>query len=40
MSTFGASAPGEVLQRKFGFTTEKVAEAARNQIKKFHEMGR
>lgn len=40
MSTFGASAPAEVLESKFGFTAERVAQAARDQIKKFHEMGR
>jgi transketolase len=32
MSTFGASAPLAKLQDKFGFTPDKVAEAARRQI--------
>ena len=30
MHTFGASAPAAALQKKFGFTPEKVLEAARN----------
>jgi transketolase len=30
MNGFGASAPAEVLYRKFGITAERVAEAARN----------
>lgn len=29
MHTFGSSAPGDVLMEKFGFTADKVAEAAR-----------
>ncbi len=33
MRTFGASAPLKELQKKFGFTAEKVIEAARQQIK-------
>ena len=33
MSTFGASAPLKELQRKFGFTPEKVLEAARSQLR-------
>ena len=32
MHTFGASAPLKALQNKFGFTPEKIAAAARNQI--------
>jgi transketolase len=32
MHSFGASAPIKALQDKFGFTPEKVAEAARHQI--------
>ncbi len=32
MHTFGASAPLEDLQTKFGFTPDKVADAARHQI--------
>jgi transketolase len=32
MHTFGASAPLKDLQTKFGFTPDKVAEAARHQI--------
>jgi transketolase len=34
MHTFGASAPLKELQKKFGFTPERVAEAARAQLKK------
>ena len=30
MHTFGASAPGAAVQKKFGFTPEKVLEAARS----------
>ncbi len=33
MSTFGASAPLKELQSKFGFTPEKVVEAAHDQIR-------
>ncbi|HVO59652.1 MAG TPA: transketolase [Terriglobales bacterium] len=33
MHTFGASAPLKELQKKFGFTPEKVLEAARNLVK-------
>ncbi len=32
MGTFGASAPLKELQKKFGFTVERVVEAAREQI--------
>ncbi len=32
MHSFGASAPLKALLGKFGFTPEKVAEAARQQI--------
>ena len=32
MSTFGASAPLKVLQKKFGFTVEHVVEAALKQV--------
>lgn len=32
MKTFGASAPLKELQKKFGFTVERVMEAARNQL--------
>jgi transketolase len=32
MSTFGASAPLKALQTKFGFTSERVIEAAKNQL--------
>jgi transketolase len=32
MSTFGASAPLQELQKKFGFQPERVAQAAREQI--------
>jgi transketolase len=35
MSTFGASAPLKELQSKFGFTPDKVVEAAKAQIKSF-----
>jgi transketolase len=34
MSTFGASAPLKALQTKFGFTTEAVAAAAQEQIRR------
>ena len=34
MHTFGASAPAGELQKKFGFTPEKVLEAARTQAKR------
>ena len=33
MKTFGASAPLKVLQKEFGFTTENIVAAAKNQIK-------
>src|SRR5262249_21158517 len=33
MSTFGASAPLKDLLKKFGFTVERVVEAAKEQIK-------
>ena len=32
MDRFGASAPGGVLAEKFGFTPERVAEAARGLL--------
>jgi transketolase len=32
MRTFGASAPLKELQKKFGFTVERVVEAARTQL--------
>jgi transketolase len=32
METFGASAPLKELQKKFGFTVERVVEAARAQV--------
>ncbi|HNZ64271.1 MAG TPA: transketolase [Smithella sp.] len=32
METFGASAPGPVLYEKFGFTVEKIIEAAKNLL--------
>jgi transketolase len=32
METFGASAPLKELQKKFGFTVERVIEAARAQL--------
>jgi transketolase len=34
MHTFGASAPLKELQKKFGFTPEKIVEAARKQLAK------
>ncbi|MGE5755324.1 MAG: transketolase [Planctomycetaceae bacterium] len=34
MRSFGASAPLKDLQREFGFTAERVAEAAREQVKR------
>jgi transketolase len=33
MTTFGASAPGDDLMKRFGFTPEHVAAAARRQLK-------
>jgi len=33
MTTFGASAPLEELQKKFGFTPEKIVEAAKEQLR-------
>jgi transketolase len=33
MHTFGASAPLKEVQRKFGFTPERVAEAARELLR-------
>ena len=38
MDTFGASAPLKDLQTKFGFTPDKVAEAARHQIAQQHQL--
>jgi transketolase len=32
MATFGASAPLKELQKKFGFTTERVIAAAKEQV--------
>jgi transketolase len=32
METFGASAPAPVLYEKFGLTTEKIIEAARELL--------
>jgi transketolase len=32
MTTFGASAPLKVLQKEFGFTKERIVEAARQQL--------
>ena len=37
MHTFGASAPLKALQNKFGFTPEKIAAAAREQVRKTQE---
>jgi transketolase len=34
MTTFGASAPLKELQKKFGFTVENVAAAARDQLRR------
>ena len=34
MRSFGASAPLKALQKKFGFATEAVVTAAKDQIKK------
>jgi transketolase len=34
MKTFGASAPLKELQKKFGFTPEAVAAAAKEEIRK------
>jgi transketolase len=38
MHTFGASAPLQQLQRKFGFTEEHVVTAAREQVARVHGM--
>lgn len=35
METFGASAPLKELTRKFGFTVERIVDAAKEQIKKY-----
>jgi transketolase len=32
MTTFGASAPLKVLQKEFGFTKERIVEAAMRQV--------
>ena len=32
MTTFGASAPLKVLQKQFGFTTERIVDAAMQQV--------
>ncbi|WP_275129309.1 transketolase-like TK C-terminal-containing protein, partial [Steroidobacter cummioxidans] len=37
MHTFGASAPLKALLNKFGFTPDRVAEAAREQLARAHE---
>jgi len=34
MTTFGASAPLKILQKEFGFTKERVVEAAMQQVKR------
>jgi transketolase len=34
MTSFGASAPLKVLQKEFGFTTDHVVAAAKDQLKK------
>ena len=34
METFGASAPLKELQKKFGFTVDRVVEAARVQLER------
>ena len=31
---FGASAPGEIMMEKYGFTAERVVEAARDQVER------
>jgi len=33
MTTFGASAPLKVLQKEFGFTKERIVEAAKQQLR-------
>jgi transketolase len=38
MQTFGASAPLQQLLQKFGFTTEHVVAAARQQIARAREL--
>jgi transketolase len=37
MRTFGMSAPAKALQAHFGFTKDKVLEAARRQLKRVHD---
>ena len=34
MKTFGASAPGEILMEKFGFTSDHIVETARGMLKR------
>jgi transketolase len=34
MRTFGASAPLKMLQEKFGFSADRVAAAAREQLRR------
>ena len=34
MKTFGASAPLQELQKKFGFTVDQVVTAAKEQVRK------
>ena len=40
MHTFGASAPLKALQTKFGFTPERVVQAARDAIARSRAGGR
>jgi transketolase len=39
MHTFGGSAPGTSLMKKFGFVAERVLQAAKNQIAKHQSVG-
>ena len=39
MQTFGASAPLKDLQKKFGFTVERVVEAAKDQLRQDGDVG-
>lgn len=40
MHTFGASAPLKALKTKFGFTPERVYEAAKEQIERVKSNGK
>jgi transketolase len=40
LDRFGASAPGEVLMKEFGFTTERVVGAAEELLSRTGRLGR